>query len=53
MPMQIGIGLSLTLTEDDGVAGVGDDGPSGDGRLLEDGVSYRLLEDGTSYRILE
>ena len=32
----------------------GGSGPAvGDGRLLEDGVSFRLLEDGTSFRLLE
>lgn len=31
----------------------GGSGPTGDGRLLEDGTSFRLLEDGSSFRLLE
>ena len=51
MPMQIGIGISLTLTEDDGVAGVGS-GPAGDGILLEDNTSF-LLAENNDYLIQE
>lgn len=50
-PMMIGIGLAITLFEDDGVAGVGA-GPAGEGILLEDNTSF-LLAENDDYLILE
>jgi hypothetical protein len=48
-----GMGLDLSLRLGSGSVPGGSGPAVGDGRLLEDGTSFRLLEDGTSIRLLE